>query len=116
VGGISSDALILEIGGSTVVFLLSSPSAVFFCGTCLSISETVATDFFGGGAGVGAAGFSGVATFVAEGAIAFAGALVSAGFFFGAAGFAFDPADLWAAAVLRAGVFAAVLLVVFVAI
>jgi hypothetical protein len=41
--GVSKDARIREIGGSTVVFFLISPSVAFFCGCFLSISETVST-------------------------------------------------------------------------
>jgi hypothetical protein len=53
--GVSSEARIREIGGSTVVFFFASPSAIFFSGCFLSISETLSTGARGGAAGFGAA-------------------------------------------------------------
>lgn len=52
--GVSSDARIREIGGSTVVFFFVSPSVIFFSGCFLSISETLSTGARGA-AGFGAA-------------------------------------------------------------
>src|SRR2546423_585235 len=51
--GVSSDARIREIGGSTVVLFLISPSATFFCGCFLSISETLSTGVRGVAAAFG---------------------------------------------------------------
>jgi hypothetical protein len=83
------------------------------------MSETLATGFFGAGGAAGAAAaeaaFIGGACFAEGGACVRAAGLGSASFFFGAT-FVFDPALLVAGADLRAGVFAAVLLVVLVAI
>ena len=42
--GASNEARIREIGGRTVVFFFISPSAAFFSGCFLSISETLSTD------------------------------------------------------------------------
>ena len=53
---VASDSRMREIGGRTVVFFLSSPSGVFFCGCFLSISETLSAAGFGGGFAAGAAG------------------------------------------------------------
>src|SRR4051812_25043893 len=116
--GVSSDCRIREIGGSTVVFFLTSPGSAFFLFGSLSISETLATLR----RGAGAAGFSeGAAAAGLGGAACFAGAawvravgLASGSFFFGA-GFDFDTA-VRAAGALRAAGFPDVLLVVFVAI
>jgi hypothetical protein len=118
-GGSNSDARIREIGGRTVVFFLISPSAAFLCVGCLSISETLGTFRFGpGAAGLAAAGAAEVfgAGFVGAAACERGAGLASGSFFFGTT-FDFDAAGLLAAVVvLRAADFAAVLLVVLVAI
>src|SRR5690242_2395250 len=54
------DSRMREIGGSTVVFFLISPSAAFFCGCFLSINETLSAAGRDGVAGFGA-GFAGAA-------------------------------------------------------
>jgi hypothetical protein len=118
------EARIREIGGKTVVFFLTSPSSDFLAGGLLSIKETLSTVRRATGAfgvtGVVAAGFAADAVFAAgagftAGACARGAALCSASFFFGAT---FDlEAVGFTAPVLRAAeCFAAVLLVVFVAI
>ena len=123
--GASIDARIREIGGKTAVFFLTSPSSDFFAGGCLSINETLATFRRAGGAGLADSGageadfaagavFAGGAAFTAAGTCARGAALCSASFFFGAT-FPLAAVD-FGAAVLRAAGFAAVLLVVFVAI
>ena len=116
------EARMREIGGRTVVFFLASPSSVFFVEGRLSINETVSArrGVVGGGAADGAAGGSGFTVFAG----AFAGTeacerkagLASGSFFFGAATFGLAAVDFDGDVVLRAADFAAVLLVVFVAI
>lgn len=106
--GVSSDARIRDMGGSTVIFFFASPSPAFFAGR-LSIKETLSTSRRGttglGGAFAAGAGADGFAT-----------GLCSGSFFFDPT-FAFDAAGLWAGAPFRAAVFfATVLLVVLVAI
>src|SRR5438270_1237033 len=103
--GVSSDARIREIGGSTVVFFLTSPSAIFFCGCFLSISETLSTGVRGVAAAFGC-GFA-----VAAGcAVVFVGAWACAGFACDFTGsfvtLPFAAVGLWcAAAGLRTAVF-----------
>src|SRR5581483_1240409 len=101
-GGAAMDSRMREIGGNTVVFFLTSPSSDFFGAACLSINETLSTWRFGAGGGLCAAGF--LTSGAGAGSVFFLTtlALPEAGF---------------VAAVLRVAVFfAAVLLVVFVAI
>ena len=116
-GGASIEARIREIGGRTVVFFLTSPSSAFLALGRLSINETLSTFRRGeaGTAGAGA-GFAALTGAFAGGAACERGAGLASGSFFFGATFGLAACDLGADVVLRAADFAAVLLVVLVAI